>query len=75
MGLSVLIVDDEALARERMKTLLGECAAPAARVDGEAANASQAVELLRRQVFDLVLLDVHMPGTDGLSLAQTLGGL
>ncbi len=75
MGLSVLIVDDEALARERMKTLLAECASPAARVDGEAANAAQAMDLLRRQVFDLVLLDVHMPGTDGLTLAQTLGAL
>ena len=39
---------------------------------GEAANAVQAMELLQRQRFDVVLLDIHMPGADGLTLAQTL---
>jgi two-component system response regulator AlgR len=41
-------------------------------VAGEAANATQAIEHLRRQPVDLVLLDIHMPGADGLTLAQTL---
>ncbi|MDP2367702.1 LytR/AlgR family response regulator transcription factor [Rhodoferax sp.] len=72
MSLKVLIVDDEPLARARLRTLLGDCSAPAALVDGEAANATQAVEALRRQHFDLALLDIHMPGADGLTLAQTL---
>jgi two-component system response regulator AlgR len=72
MSLSVLIVDDEMLARSRLRTLLGDCKIPAVRVDGEAANASQAIELLRRQRFDVALLDIHMPGADGLTLAQTL---
>lgn len=75
MSLSVLIVDDEALARARLRTLLGDCRSPAVRVDGEAANATQAIELLRRHRVDLVLLDIHMPGADGLTLAQTLRGL
>lgn len=70
MNLRVLLVDDEALARARLRTLLADC--PGAVVAGEASNASQAVELLRRQTFDLALLDVHMPGADGLALAQTL---
>ncbi|MFZ5567567.1 MAG: LytR/AlgR family response regulator transcription factor [Pseudomonadota bacterium] len=70
--LRALIVDDEALARSRLRTLLGDCKTPAADVAGEAANASQAVELLRRQAYDLALLDIHMPGADGLTLAQTL---
>ena len=70
--LRALIVDDEALARSRLRTLLGDCKLPAALVEGEAANASQAVELLRRQAYDLALLDIHMPGADGLTLAQTL---
>ena len=70
--LKVLIVDDEALARARLRTLLGDCKAPAARVEGEAANATQAIELLRRQPVDVVLLDIHMPGADGLTLAATL---
>lgn len=72
MSLKVLIVDDEPLARARLRTLLGDCTAPAALVDGEAANATQAIEAMRRQHFDLALLDIHMPGADGLTLAQTL---
>ena len=70
--LRALIVDDEALARSRLRTLLSDCKLPAALVEGEAANATQAVELLRRQAYDLALLDIHMPGADGLTLAQTL---
>lgn len=72
MTLRVLIVDDETLARSRLRTLLGDCTTPAVQIAGEAANASQAVEQLRRVPVDLVLLDIHMPGADGLTLAQTL---
>ena len=72
MSLNVLIVDDEALARARLRTLLGDCQAPAASVQGEAANATQAIELLRRQHFDVALLDIHLPGADGLTLARAL---
>ena len=72
MGLKMLLVDDEPLARSRMRTLLADCKSPAAEVAGEAANAAQAMEQLRRQAFDGVLLDIHMPGADGLALAQLL---
>jgi two-component system, LytTR family, response regulator AlgR len=72
MTLQVLVVDDEPLARSRLRTLLGDCTAPAAQVGGEAGNATQAMELLRRQPFDAVLLDIRMPGADGLALAQAL---
>jgi two-component system response regulator AlgR len=72
MALKMLLVDDEALARSRMRTLLAECKTPPAEVAGEAANAAQAMEYLRRQSFDGVLLDIHMPGADGLALAQVL---
>jgi two-component system, LytTR family, response regulator AlgR len=72
VSLRVLVVDDEALARSRLRTLLGECSAPAAVCAGEAANAAQAMELLTRQPFDAVLLDIHMPGADGLGLARAL---
>jgi len=72
MKLRALIVDDEALARSRMCTLLGDCKTPAVSVDGEAANATQAIELMRRQSFDVALLDIRMPGADGLTLAQAL---
>ena len=70
MRLKVLIVDDEALARTRLRTLLGDCSAPTAGVEAEAANATQAVEWLRRQKVDVALIDIHMPGADGLALAQ-----
>jgi two-component system response regulator AlgR len=73
--LQVLVVDDEALARSRLRTLLGDCSAPAASVAGEAANATQAMELLRRQHFDAALVDIHMPGADGTALARALRDL
>jgi two-component system response regulator AlgR len=75
MSLQVLVVDDEPLARSRLRTLLGDCSAPAATVGGEAGNATQAMELLQRLRFDAVLLDIHMPGADGLVLAQALRSL
>ena len=75
MNLKLLLVDDESLARSRMRTLLGDCTAPAVDPPAEAANAAEAMEQLRRHHFDAVLLDVHMPGADGLALAQVLRGL
>lgn len=75
MKLQALVVDDEALARSRLRTLLGDCHSPAASLSGEAANATEAVEILRRQSFDVVLLDIRMPGADGLTLARMLGSL
>lgn len=72
MGLRVLIVDDEALARSRLRTLLGDCTQPKVDAMGEAANAVQAMESIQRGAFDLVLLDIHMPGVDGLALAAAL---
>ena len=74
-GLKALIVDDEMLARARLRTLLGECTHPLVQVEGEAASAAQALALLARQHFDVALLDIHMPGTDGMALAQMLRGL
>lgn len=72
MALKVLIVDDEALARSRLRTLLGECTEPRADVVGEASNAVQAMEQIQRTGCDLVMLDIHMPGVDGITLASTL---
>lgn len=72
MTLRVLVVDDESLARSRLKTLLGDCREPAAQVLGEAANAVQAIDFLQHHEVDAVLADIHMPGADGLMLAQAL---
>ena len=74
--LRILIVDDEALARQRLRTLLQDCKALMPQcsllIAGEAANAAEALEQLRRSPVDLALLDIHMPGADGLKLAQAL---
>ena len=72
MRLKVLLVDDEELARARLRTLLIASQSPTASVEAEAANATQALEWLRRQSFDLALIDIHMPGADGLALARVL---
>ena len=70
--LKVLIVDDEDLARLRLRSLLADCAAPAAEVAGEAGSAAEALHWLATNQADLVLLDINMPGLDGLQLAERL---
>jgi two-component system response regulator AlgR len=70
-----LIVDDEPLARARMRTLLGDCTQTPVQVAGEASQAVHAMEQLQRQRFDVALLDIHMPGADGLALARSLQSL
>jgi two-component system response regulator AlgR len=73
--LKVLIVDDEELARLRLRGLVNDCIEPRAEVVGEAANAAQAVVRLAEHACDLVLLDVQMPGRDGMQLAAELRAL
>lgn len=75
MKLRALLVDDEALARDRLRTQLGNCTHPLVSVEGEATDAKQALDLIRHQMFDVVLLDIHMPGADGISLARSLAAL
>lgn len=67
--LRVLIVDDEPLARARLRRLLGACREPEAVVVAEAATAAHAMTLVRGQPVDAALLDVQMPGADGMQLA------
>ena len=70
--LRVLLVDDEELARLRLRGLVHDCVEPRASVVGEAANAAQALAWLATQTCDLLLLDVQMPGRDGTQLADEL---
>ncbi|PNS08433.1 LytR/AlgR family response regulator transcription factor [Solilutibacter silvestris] len=71
--LRVLVVDDEPLARERLHSLLQQ--APGVLVSGAAGNGDEAMEMARRSPPDLVLLDIAMPGRDGLEIARQLAEL
>jgi len=62
----VLLVDDERLARARLRRLLE--AYPDLEVAGEAASVDEAVAALATEAFDLVFLDVQMPGGPGFEL-------
>jgi len=72
--LRILLVDDEPLARARLRTLLADCRAPAAQVVGEAGDGRVVLPLLRETPVDLLLLDIAMPGLDGMALANQLRG-
>jgi two-component system response regulator AlgR len=73
MSLRVLIVDDEPPARERLRSMLAE--AGEVEVAGEAGNGEQAIDMVDRLLPDVVLLDVRMPGVDGLEVARHLAAL
>ena len=71
--MDILIVDDETLARQRLLRMVekidGFC------VVAEADNAEDALAAITRNDPDIVLLDIRMPGRDGLSLAQDIAEL
>jgi two-component system, LytTR family, response regulator AlgR len=71
--LKVLIVDDEPPARERLRSLLAEIAD--VEVVGEAVNGHEALKETHDRAPDVVLLDVRMPGMDGLEAARHLNVL
>jgi two-component system, LytTR family, response regulator AlgR len=69
----ILIVDDEAPARARLRDLLDDCrsAFPLIIAD-EATNGREAVEIVNNSAVDIVLLDIRMPGMDGIETARHL---
>jgi DNA-binding LytR/AlgR family response regulator len=71
--LRVLIVDDESPARRRLRRLLERCDAPTLEF-AEARNGLEARDALTATRYDLVFLDIHMPGLSGLELARELAG-
>ena len=68
--ISVLIVDDEALARQRIRDLLRESAD--VEIAGECSTGSDAIETIVRLSPDIVFLDVQMPGVDGVAVAEKI---
>lgn len=78
MALKLLIVDDEMLARARIKTLLNDCNKNNQETEIytstiiESASAFEALKLIKEQNFDGILLDINMPGFSGLEMAREL---
>lgn len=73
MSLRAIIVDDEPPARERLRSMLAE--AGDVEVVGEAENGVAALELVDKLLPDILLLDIRMPGIDGLEVARQLAML
>jgi two-component system response regulator AlgR len=69
----ILIVDDEPPARDRLKRLIEEL--DGCECAGEAGNGTEAISLVSRLAPDVVLLDIRMPGMDGVEAAQHLSRL
>jgi two-component system, LytTR family, response regulator AlgR len=71
--LRILVVDDEPPARARMRQLLADSAGEIeTAVVGEADGGSAAIEAADRLQPDVVLLDIHMPGMNGIEVARHL---
>lgn len=68
--MKIIIVDDEPLARSRLLAMITEL--DAGEVVGEADNGADALRLMEQVAPDIVLLDIRMPGMDGIEVARHL---
>lgn len=71
--MKILIVDDEKPARDRLRQLIDD--AGRYEVVGEAGNGEQAIEMAAKAHPDVVLLDIRMPGLDGIETAHHLNAM
>ncbi len=67
-----MIIDDERLARQKLRTLLEDD--EEIEITGECADGLEAIGAIRRQKPDLLLLDIEMPGANGFEVLQKLRG-
>ncbi|MCX4667736.1 response regulator transcription factor [Streptomyces sp. NBC_01381] len=70
MTIRVLLADDQALLRSAFKVLVNS--EPDMEVVAEASDGAEAVELAKARAADVVLMDIRMPGTDGLAATRLI---
>ncbi|GII76724.1 DNA-binding response regulator [Sphaerisporangium rufum] len=70
MAVRVLVADDQALVRAGFRVLIDS--APDLEVVGEAADGGEAVRLAKETAADVVLMDIRMPGLDGLAATRLI---
>jgi len=68
--IKVLVVDDHAIVREGWRQILGET--DDIRVEGEAANAQEAFDAVNKELWDVVIVDLTMPGRSGIDLLKDI---
>jgi two-component system invasion response regulator UvrY len=68
--MKLLVVDDHAVVRRGLKQIISEL--PEVNIIDEAANGAEAIKLVRKNVYDLVLLDISMPDKSGLEVLKIL---
>ncbi len=73
MILQTVLADDEPLARQKLRQMLGDISG--VEVIGEGASAAEVLDIVRETVPQLLFLDICMPGTDGFALIDQLNSL
>ena len=68
--IKILIADDHTIVREGLKQIVSN--APGLFVTGEASNGQETLDLIRKNNFDVILLDICMPEKDGLAILKQL---
>lgn len=68
--MKILIVDDHAVVRKGIKLILSELDEPV--VIGQAGNGSEAMRLIREEPWDMVLLDISLPGKNGIEVLKQI---
>lgn len=68
--MKILIADDHPIVREGMKQIIAKAADMT--IGGEALNGQEALALIEKEAFDAVVLDINMPGRDGLEILKEI---
>lgn len=71
--IKILIADDHAIVREGLKQIVAE--ETDMKVSGEAANANELFDLIKKEKQDIVVLDINMPGKSGLEALKEMKAL